>query len=191
MSDPDLVDLYARVLACGGRVVGSVAPDRRLASTPCSAWTVENLLDHMVGTVRASVDFLEGRQPDYDPAAPKPVIGDAPADVFDEAVAAALAAWRIPGALEREIDAPGGRMPAGMFLHFPLMDVWVHSWDLATALGQRVDFDTDITEYVLGFCQQAFGQNRPPVQMIGPEVDVDAAAPAMDRLVAFLGRVPS
>ena len=92
--------------------------------------------------------------------------------------------------LDKEIEGPAGKMPARQFLHFPMMDMWVQSWDLAKATGQSPSYDGDISDYLLAFCQQAFGQQRPPAEIIGPPVEAPGDASAIERLVAFLGRTP-
>lgn len=191
MTQPDLLDLYDRTLKHTSHVVANISPGLRTAPTPCSEWTVDNLLGHMVGTLLASVAFLDGTPLDFATMSGQPLADEDHADAFNSAAAASLAAHQAPGALAREIDAPPGRMPAAMFLNFPLMDMWVHSWDLARATAQHPDFDEEITTYVLGFCQQAFGTNRPPAQVIGPEIDVDPTRPSIERLVGFVGRRPT
>jgi uncharacterized protein (TIGR03086 family) len=191
MTQPDLLDLYDRTLQHTAQVVANIAPGQRRSPTPCSDWAVNNLLGHMTGGLRASVAFLDGTPADLSSMTGQPLPDEDHASAFAAAAEASLAAHQTPGALARDIDAPPGRMPAGMFLNFTLMDMWVHSWDLARATGQNPDFDKAITAYVLEFCQQAFGTNRPPVQVIGPEIDVDPRAPAMDRLVGYLGRRPT
>lgn len=191
MAQLDLLDLYDRTLQHTCRVVTNIAPGQRSAPTPCAEWAVDNLLGHMTGGLRGSVAFLDGTPADLSAMSGQPLPDDDHSGAFAAAAEASLAAHRAPGALAREIDAPPGRMPAGMFLHFTLMDMWVHSWDLARATGQTLDFDAAITIYVLEFCRQAFGTNRPPVQVVGPEIDVDPGQPAMDRLVGYLGRRPT
>lgn len=190
MTTPDLIPMFATVLDHTAKVVSAVEPSQRSLPTPCTEWQVEQLLDHMVGTLRAAVAIAEGSTPQYDPTNPPPVIGDHPVAVFGAAADAALATYRQPGLLAKEIDSPAGRLPASQFLHFPMMDMWVHSWDLAKATGQTVDFDDAITGYMLGFCQQAFGQQRPPEHVIGPAVVVPESAPLIDQLVGFTGRQP-
>jgi uncharacterized protein (TIGR03086 family) len=191
MTQPDLLDLFARTLQHTSGVVANIAPGLRTAPTPCSDWAVDNLLGHMVGGLRASVAFLDGTTADLSAMSGHPLPDDDHAGAFASTASASLAAHRAPGALAREIDAPPGRMPAGVFLNFTLMDMWVHSWDLARATGQDPDFDEAITAYVLEFCHHAFGTNRPPAQVIGPEIHVDPSKPPMDRLVGLLGRRPS
>ena len=43
-----------------------------------------------------------------------------------------------PEAVAKEIDGPVGRMPAGQIIgRFVTMDLLVHTWDLARAVGPR------------------------------------------------------
>jgi uncharacterized protein (TIGR03086 family) len=190
MTTPELLTTFDATLTHAAKVVSGVDANQRSGPTPCVAWGVETLLDHMVATLRAATAYVNGATPAVDPLEPVPVVGADPAATFAAAAAETLAAFSAPGALDRRVAAPPGTMPGAVFLHFPLLDMWVHSWDLAVATGQPVDFDPDISTYVLGFCQQAFASNRPPVAVIGPEVPVADTAPVIERLVGFLGREP-
>ena len=72
-------------------------------------------------------------------------------------------------------------------------DVFTHGWDLARATGQPVDLDPAIATQLLGPVQ-AFvtDQLRGPDGQapFGPAIEVPASSPAVDQLVAFLGRQP-
>lgn len=69
-------------------------------------------------------------------------------------------------------------------------DVWMHSWDLAKALGHDFDMDEDR-------CAAALEGMAPMEQVLresgqfGPRVDVPADASAQDRFLGFIGRDPS
>ena len=66
-----------------------------------------------------------------------------------------------------------------------------HGWDLATATGQRASYPDEACEAALaeaqGFMKPEY---RGPDQSFGDEVPVPESAPALDRLVGFMGRDP-
>ena len=46
---PDPVDLFARATQHAETVMARVTSDQLAGPTPCSEWTVQTLIDHMVG----------------------------------------------------------------------------------------------------------------------------------------------
>ena len=69
-------------------------------------------------------------------------------------------------------------------------DVWLHSWDLAKALGREPGLGEER-------CAEALTAMRPMEQVLrdsgqfGPAVPVDDGASAQDKLMGFLGRDPA
>jgi hypothetical protein len=66
----------------------------------------------------------------------------------------------------------------------------VHSWDLAKATGQTVDWDSQLVAETTAFCRATFDNPQFRGADFGPPVEVGDGASDMDRLVAFLGRQP-
>ena len=100
MGSPSPVDLYRRAAADALTVAERVRPDQLDLPTPCSAWTVQDLLDHMVGGTRYLGAAIAGTEA----SAPS---GSSAADLragFD----ACLAGLAQPGALERTCTSPLG-----------------------------------------------------------------------------------
>jgi uncharacterized protein (TIGR03086 family) len=86
---------------------------------------------------------------------------------------------------------PLGEMPGPALAGFTALDVFVHGWDLASAIGEPVDFDDRLAEQLLEFSRSAISTEagtRAP--RIGPEVPVPDDATAMARLLGYLGRRP-
>ncbi len=82
-------------------------------------------------------------------------------------------------------------MPGAGLAGFAVLDVLVHGWDLAKAIGHETDIDPDLAEPMLTFAQQAIGDDmgmRAP--RIGPAIAVADGAGATSCLVAYLGREP-
>ncbi|HET7017939.1 MAG TPA: TIGR03086 family metal-binding protein [Streptosporangiaceae bacterium] len=182
MSDETLSRL-ARALDATGRVVDAVTTDQWTAATPCTDWTSADLLRHLVVGNSRFAAAVSG-----EPAANE--IGpdaDLPA-AYRESAAALLAAFGAPGALERIVTVPFGTVPGSVALHLRVTEVLVHGWDLAQATGQPADFPADAAEHELAFSQSALEQLPPDRRPFAPPQPVSPDAPAIERLVACLGR---
>ena len=69
-----------------------------------------------------------------------------------------------------------------------MYDLLAHGWDLAQALGRPADLPEDAAEASLAFARADGRAVRPGGGCFGPARHVAHAAPAIVRLVAFLGR---
>ncbi len=159
----------ARVAAIG---------DRWDAPTPCTEWTVRELVEHVVGNHQRITESLGGtvaRDPD-DLAA-----------TWRATEAAVFAALAREGALDTVVPGPMGEAPVGRLLNIMTTDVLVHTWDLARAIGGDESLDPEL-------CERAYEKALPADDMLrasgmfGPKVDVpDDAGPA-HRMLGFFGR---
>ncbi|MGH3329048.1 MAG: TIGR03086 family metal-binding protein [Streptomycetales bacterium] len=185
MDDQTMIE---RAMSATGRVFRDVSPAQRGGPTPCEAWDVRALLNHVIAGNRYFPALARGEDSDMSVWGADH-LGDAdPAEVYEESAAAALDAWRLPGAVERTATLPsGGQGPRLFDIH--LADVLVHGWDLATATGQDRSLDPEVTQAVFG---RWYGNVPPEVRgmVFGPEVECAPGAPVADRLAAYLGRTP-
>ncbi len=176
-------DLYRRATADAVAVADRVRPDQLDLATPCSAWTVQDLLDHLVG----GTSYLGAAIAGVEPAAPT---GATAAD-FRAGVEACLAGFAEPGALERTCTSPLGfewtvqEATAGTF-----MDVLVHTWDLATATGQSSDLDVELVDACVAMFLPDMPERGRAAGIVGPAVAVGDDATAQARLLAAMGRTP-
>src|SRR5215831_4817429 len=127
---------YRRVAAGFSARVDGIGTDQWDAPTPCPAWTVRDLVGHVVSVHRA---ILGGR----DVAPPPP-----PADDADLAAAWHRATADVSAALADPVGATapvGGRFAPMPFEQLVGMlgcfDTIVHTWDLARATGQDERLD--------------------------------------------------
>jgi uncharacterized protein (TIGR03086 family) len=101
-----------------------------------------------------------------------------------------LAAFAEPGALERVVTVPAGTLPGAVVVHLRTTDALVHGWDLARASAQPFDVPTDLAEGALAFSRPRIEGMPPGRHTFAPSRPVAEDAPAIDRLVALLGRDP-
>jgi uncharacterized protein (TIGR03086 family) len=179
----DITDSLDSTFQHTHRVIAGVRPEQWDDATPCTDWTVRDLLDHMIGVVSGLGAAAAGA-----PREPFVLSAD-PVGQFDVASAAAMAAWRSPGVLERIVDGGAGPMPGQVLAGINLLDTATHSWDLAIATGQPAQLPDDVAAAALEASRQIIS---PEVRAgrFGPECPVPDGADPTDRLVAYLGRRP-
>jgi uncharacterized protein (TIGR03086 family) len=142
--------------------------------TPCSEWTVQDLVDHIVAAPSRFARMARGEEVDWSttpPAGPEPAVR-----------------FRSQG--EDLLRAVAGAATAGgpIALDWQCAELAVHTWDLATALGRRTgDLDAEVAERGLAFMSASLtDDNRGPA--FGPEQPAPPGADAYQRIAAFAGR---
>lgn len=170
---------YGRTTA----LVEGLAPGDLERPTPCSDWTVRDLLRHVVASTGGLVAMVRGEEPDWG----RDALGDDPAATLRAAFAASLAAFAEPGA----VDRPSTQMPGMRIVDFALGDAVAHAWDLAAALGSRADLDPALVQVVHDRWVGDPAETGRRFGAFGPRVDVPADAPVLDRLLGEMGRDPA
>jgi uncharacterized protein (TIGR03086 family) len=177
------LDQLRRSSAAVAALVDGVRPEQWSAPTPCVDWSVRRVVGHLVGLDRVFTAMLVGQ--------PAPSREEVPDDrlaaAFRESAAGLLEAFEQPGVLERRHQSPMGTASGEDRLRIRLYDLLAHGWDVAQATGQAAELPDDAAEDALSFVRgQLRDEDRPgrfaPAQHVGDD------APALDRLVAFLGR---
>ncbi len=159
-------------------------------ATPCDKWAVSDLLNHLVG---GGYMFAAGLRGDAVDAGPPPddLLGDDHIAAYDGAIEAFSSALEGAPDLSAPVTLPFATLPADMALRIAAADLLVHAWDLATATGQRFDPPVEFVESVTPFYAEFIS---PPLReggLFAAEVEVDADATPLERLVALAGRQPT
>ena len=179
----ELIDALERTFQHADGVIGRIRTDQYHDPTPCPDWAVRELLSHTIGVVAGLGAAAAGNQPT------EFVLGTDPAAQFREAAAAALAAWRTPGVLDKIVDAGPGPMPGLMLAGINLLDTATHTWDLATATGQPTQLPIGVADAALKAGRATITPEIRPGRF-GPEIPAAPDAGPTEQLVAFLGRQP-
>jgi uncharacterized protein (TIGR03086 family) len=188
----DEIELLASVMDKTGDVIAAVGPDQLDRPTPCPDFDVEALVNHIVGWAQAFEAGARRRTFAGNPADYRAGADHDPAGDFRAAAAGMVAAWRDEGIDRKVLMASGGGETDGeMAFNMTLMEYLTHGWDLAVATGQAVPYTEAEAEAVLARAQVTLppeyrGESMP----FGHIVPVGDDSPAVDRLVAFLGRQP-
>jgi uncharacterized protein (TIGR03086 family) len=109
------------------------------APTPCTEWTVTQVLQHAAGDQLAWAAALGvGRGPSEDPFAPTGQLGGGVRDLLDPALDTARSAWARVSPDDGAVPTPlpQGQLPAPVAAAACALDAAVHAWDIAAALGR-------------------------------------------------------
>ncbi|MEB8337837.1 TIGR03086 family metal-binding protein [Streptomyces endophyticus] len=170
--------------ACGRMtdVLAGVSDEQLSRPTPCSEYSVRELIAHVDDAARAFTGFARKEAPLSSEA------GDWRVSTV-KSVRALGDAWDDPEAWRGETDGPGFTLPNDTWGKVALTEMVVHGWDLAKATGQPFDLPEETLlachDHVSGFVTAA-----PLPELWGPPVETPADAPLMDRIVGFTGRRP-
>lgn len=186
----DSVQMLQRAVDDAGRLVDRVSPDELTNPTPCSEWTVRDLINHVTGgATMFAMSAEEGSVPDE--VMGRLMTGDNLGTdykaAFNTATARAMAAFQQPGVLEKMVKLPFGEMPAGVALNIAVFDVTTHAVDLARATGQTIA-DPELLEAALGMGKEMIGPDLRQPGIFDPEQAAPSNASAEDQLLAFAGR---
>jgi uncharacterized protein (TIGR03086 family) len=175
-----------------------VRDDQLTDPTPCPAYTVGDLLDHIGGLALAFTRAARKTGLGEAPGGPPP-LGDAARlePGWRERIARSLEqlaeAWCDPSAYVGETEAGGVRLGGAEAAVVALNEVVVHGWDLARASGQPYAVEDASVDACLGFAQLFSGPGTEELRgdAFGPVVAVPADASPLDRLIGLMGRDPA
>ncbi len=163
-------------------VLARVNPDQLGAPTPCSEWTIGDLIDHVIGgNERVGLWAANSTEPQARPG-----------DAVSAHRASALAAQNVfagPDGMTAMYKLPFGEVPGEVFVGMRTSDVLTHAWDLAFATNQSTDLDPELAVEQLA-AARAFvrPEFRGPGRPFGHEQSCSGERVPADQLAAFLGR---
>ena len=178
----EVAERYARVAeGFDVRLAALDGRDAWAAPTPCTDWTVRELVGHVVSVHRHVGGGMTG---DLQPPAADPDLVAA----WREATAAVRAALADPERAGAPVSGRFAPMPLEQLIGRLLcIDTVVHTWDLARATGQSEALDAPAVTI-------AFEGIRPADEAIrggggfGPKIEPAPDADEQTRFLCFLGR---
>ena len=193
MQEHDHRDALRQGYANAAAVVAGVQPDQRGDPTPCPAYDVAALVDHLVGAGWRAVTLGRGETP-TGAEFPHVELADAPGQLAAAGEAAA-AAWSDDARLDATTTMPWGETYSGRVLvDMYLSELAAHAWDLAAATGQLRRLDQALAGSALEAARamlkpeyrDAMGAGEP----FGAEFEPPPDATTWERFAAFMGRAP-
>ncbi|SUA73184.1 Mycothiol maleylpyruvate isomerase N-terminal domain [Nocardia otitidiscaviarum] len=186
-------DVLATSYAALTDVVAGIGDDQWQLPTPCSEWTVTQVIQHAAGDQLAYAAALGiGAGPASDPFAPSGTLDGAAADLVRAAVDETAAAWATVTDDTETVPTPlpHGALPTPVAAVMCALDAAVHAWDIAVATGQPNPLDDELAGHLLVAARGLVE----PLRQWGAYADIvqtgDSATPVVDELLGYLGRDP-
>lgn len=177
-------------------LISGIADEDLERPTPCPAYTLGDLIEHVGGlalafTAAATKTF--GDASAQGPSGDASRLGDDWRTRLPRDLAALAEAWRDPTAWNGMTRAGGLELPGEVAGLVALDELVIHGWDVARASGQAYDPDPQSLEAVHGFVSQFSGPGQEAARagLFGPEVAVSADALLLDRVIGLTGRDPA
>ncbi|MGA4542134.1 TIGR03086 family metal-binding protein [Uniformispora flossi] len=186
----DILDAFDRAMREFDSRVHQVAPDQWGSDTPCTDWSVRDLVNHVTAEHLWAPELFAGKTlAEVGDRFDGDVLGDNPVRTWERAAEESRAAFHADGALDRAVHTSAGLTPAPEYAWQMISDLTVHAWDLARGIGADDGVDP-------GLAQAVYDAMSPHVAswqgygIFAPPVPVPDDAPVQDRLVGLLGRRP-
>lgn len=171
-----------------GQLVRSTEVGDLERRTPCTEWTVADLLIHIRGFAAAST-AAAGRRPF---TGDEPVMTDALGNGWQQELPDRLnqlaVAWADPAAWSGTTEAAGMVTPAGVAGNAALQELLLHGWDLARATGRYFQPDHASVTACLDFVSSLSDDERS--QPFAASIELSSESTDLDRLLAMSGRSP-
>lgn len=148
----DLSSLYERAVAGWVAQVDHVGADQWQRPTPCSDWTVHDLVNHVVGEDLWSVPLVQGSTiEEVGDRFDGDLLGSDPVAAAGEAADASVTAVLPRIADGGTVHLSYGDEQLEEYLRQLIADHVVHGWDLAAAVGGPTTLDPEIVSVVAGW----------------------------------------
>ncbi|WP_344168205.1 TIGR03086 family metal-binding protein [Kribbella lupini] len=188
MTDPRALDEAAAAMCLA--VVAQVRPDQLTLPTPCSDWTLGELLAHQVAENRgfaANVINPPGaiNREIWRPGQPETAL-----ESFAESVNLVTGAFRVA-----ELDAPVevrefGVFPARTAIAMHFVDYLAHGWDIAKAIGLADPIPPRLAEAAIPYAD-AIPKDRPAGGSFAPVLETAEDESPNNRFLSLTGRDPA
>ncbi|MFH8568346.1 TIGR03086 family metal-binding protein [Streptomyces sp. NPDC017993] len=191
MDNDEILRTHGEAIELFGTRVHAVRDDQWDAPTPCTQWSVRDLVNHLTveqlwvpRLVRDGATVAEvGSDFDGDR------LGENPAAVWDRAAVAAVAAFSEPGAPARIVHLSYGTSGAAAYCTQMMADAVVHAWDLSRAIGAEERLPGHLATAALREVEP-YASELGASGLFAEPVDPPAGADDLIRLLCLLGRRP-
>jgi uncharacterized protein (TIGR03086 family) len=183
-----LLEQYDHALHEFDSRVSLIGDDQWLAPTPCTEWTVRDLVAHMVDECRWVPYLLGGGSPAAagDRFSGDP-LGDDPKGAWRERSTASRQALAADGALDRTVIVSYGEISARDYLWQLTVDLTVHAWDLARGIGADDQLDHELVRRIHAETEKDT-DSLAGSGLFDPPVHVPAHADLQARMLGLFGR---
>ncbi|WP_285728075.1 TIGR03086 family metal-binding protein [Psychromicrobium xiongbiense] len=161
-------------------VLRRVTPGDVDKPTPCSEYTVSQLLDHLAGSLLSVGRAVGATVEDDQNATPEERIA-----VLAQAALEAFTRRGLEGTVKLRAELPA-EVAAGILN----IEFLVHAWDFAQACGIPLTVAEELSAQVETIARNVISQPVRDSGSFAPAQDISEAADGLSRLIAFTGRQP-
>lgn len=157
------------------------------APTPCTDWSVRDLVNHLTAEQLWASELLAGRTiAEVGDQFAGDVLGDDPVTAWRTAITAAVAAFAAAGTHGLTVELSVGTRAAHEYLDEMVTDLAIHGWDLATALhvDETIDPPT-VDRLLIEWTGRAADLPRP---LFGDPLPSEPTDDPQTKLLAIFGR---
>jgi uncharacterized protein (TIGR03086 family) len=165
--------------------------------TPCTEYTVGDLLDHLAGVTVAFGGAAVKARGESSKMGPWGEAGHLAPDwrtSLPQRLRDLATAWRDPEAWTGMTYVGGGEQPGEMIGVILLGELVVHGWDLSRGAGLPLQVDDATVAPLHELIRQTFGPTADPAARgaaFQPAVPVPSDASSLDQTLGMLGRNPA
>ena len=185
-----LPELFDRAVEEFDRRVSAIAEDQWDNATPCSEWSVRDVVNHVVVEDLWAPGLLEGRTIDEIggmDAFAGDRLGSDPKRAWSEAARDARASVHREGAMEITTHLSFGDLPGSVYTQQLLSDHLIHAWDLARGIEADDHLDDELVAYVYEV-MSPYADSLAQSGSYGTAIEVPDDADAQTKLLALAGR---
>ena len=186
----DITARYQRAADGFGRRLDLVSDHQWSLPTPCTDWSVRDLVAHVLDEQLWIPPLVEGQTIDEvgDRFAGDQIGADA-AGAWSNACRDVMSVLAVDGAEARTVVLSYGPSTTADYVAQVTADTFVHTWDLARAVGGDEQLDTADVEWTTRVLGPVVDRFR-AAGVFGVLREVDPDADALTRLLALVGRGP-
>ncbi|WP_327706589.1 TIGR03086 family metal-binding protein [Streptomyces decoyicus] len=187
--------LNARAVRDSVTLIRRMTPADLARPTPCSAWTLADLLAHMTAQHNgfAAAALGHGQELSHWSVGP---LGEDPVAQYRDAAEHVIAAFATVGSPDRAFTLPevtrARPFPAARAIGFHLIDYVVHGWDVARTLDLAYAPGSELLRVALPIARAVpDGDSRlAPGSAFCPGLSVANETGTLEKILAALGRSP-
>ena len=189
----DGAELFTKCLAQATVVVKQVRPEQLTNATPCADWHVGDLLDYLLAELDALPKLLAGETialtPGDDEDDSDSVVNETAIDLSTnwQSVADTAEAASASADPDELAHLSTGDVTNDVYLRQIAVDLLIHAWDLAVAIGMPFALAPDVALVAYDHVLSPDGARQPDYVVAAP-LGVDSGASAQVKLLALYGR---
>jgi uncharacterized protein (TIGR03086 family) len=184
----ELPDLHRRSVEYFDSLVQQIVPGQWDDPTPCTDWSIHDLVNHIVNEDKWTPELLNGKTiEEVGDRFDGDLLGEDPSGVWNQASKEAVSAVQDEGAMQRTVNVSWGKISGEEYTSQLFLDHLIHGWDLASGLGVNTTLDTELVEACWRYAKAGEELIRGS-GVFGKDIDVPEDADTQTRLLAMLGR---